>query len=130
MSTALELAERRIGPVTLLQVKGHLVADTGDRLFVERIGSLVAAGSLNLLVSLRDVTYIDSAGVGALVAMYLHVTRRGGRFKILCPSSRACHVLQITYLNHVFEVYEHEEEALATFAAPPLRPSDLQLHAH
>lgn len=128
MSEALAIFERRIGPVTLLEVSGQLVADTGDRLFMDRVTTLVASGCLNVLVDLRNVTYIDSAGVGALVAMYLHVTRRGGRFKLLCPSSRACRVLQITYLTHVFEVFDREDEALATFAAPPARPSDLQIH--
>jgi anti-anti-sigma factor len=92
---------------------------------MDRVVSLVSAGCLSLLVDLRDITYIDSAGIGAIVAMYLHITRRGGRFKLLCPSSRACRVLQITHLDHVFEVYEREEDALATFTAPPRAASGL-----
>ena len=127
MTSALALAERRIGPVTLLELTGHLVADDGARVFTRRVQSLVAGGCLNLLVDLRHVTYIDSGGVGALVAMYLHVRSRGGRFKLLCPSSRACRVLQITHLDHVFEVFKREEDALRTFAAPPAAPSDVHL---
>ncbi len=127
MAAALVLAERRIGPVTLLEVSGHLVADDGDRVFMDRVAALVSAGCLNLLVDLRNVTYIDSGGIGSLVAMYLHVRGRGGRFKLLCPSSRACRVLQITHLDHVFEVFEREEDALRTFAAPLGTPSDIHL---
>ncbi len=127
MTSALALSERRIGPVTVLEVSGHLVADDGDRAFMSRVQSLVAGGCLNLLVDLRNITYIDSGGIGALVAMYLHVRGRGGRLKLLCPSSRACRVLQITHLDHVFEVFEREEDALKTFAAPPAEPSDVHL---
>jgi anti-anti-sigma factor len=127
MTSALVLSERRIGSVTLLEVSGHLVADDGDRVFMKRVTSLVGSGCLNLLVDLRNITYIDSGGVGALVAMYLHVRSRGGRFKLLCPSNRACRVLQITHLDHVFEVFEREEDALRTFATPPAASSDVHL---
>jgi anti-anti-sigma regulatory factor len=61
--------------------------------------------------------------------MYLHVRGRGGRFKLLCPSSRACRVLQITHLDHVFEVFEHEADALRTFAAPASSGSEFHLTA-
>ncbi len=127
MTSALALSERRIGPVTLLEISGHLVADDGDRVFTSHVTSLVAGGCLNLLIDLRNITYIDSGGIGALVAMYLHVRSRGGRFKLLCPSSRACRVLQITHLDHVFEVFEREEDALRTFAAPPATSADVHL---
>lgn len=127
MTAALVLGERRVGPVTLLELNGRLVADDGDRVFTDRVMSLVSAGCRNILVDLKNVTFIDSGGVGALVAMYLHVTRRGGRFKILCPSRRACRVLQISHLDHVFEVFESEEEALSSFAVPPPDARDIPL---
>jgi anti-sigma B factor antagonist len=127
MTAALVLGERRVGPVTLLELNGRLVADDGDRVFMDRVMSFVSSGCRNILVDLRNVTFIDSGGVGALVAMYLHVTRRGGRFKILCPSRRACRVLQISHLDHVFEVFGGEEEALNSFAVPPPGARDIHL---
>lgn len=129
MATALAVSERRIGPVTLLEVSGRLIADDGDRIFIDRVTSLVRQGCLNVLVDLRNINFVDSAGVGALVAMYLHVTRRGGRLKLLCPSSRACRVLQITHLNHVFEVFQREDEALVSFTVPSRTPTDIHLPA-
>jgi anti-sigma B factor antagonist len=64
------------------------------------------------------VSYIDSGGVGSLVASFVHVSKRGGRLKILSPSARASHVLDISGLVDVFEVFASEEEALRSFAAP------------
>lgn len=115
---ALEVTERRLGPVTVVELTGRLVADDGDTSFSEHIMVLVAAGSTNLLVDLRRVTYMDSGGLGALVAMFLHVTKRGGRLKLLSPSQRVWRVLEITHLLHVFEVFEDDDEAVRSFAMP------------
>jgi anti-sigma B factor antagonist len=126
MAAALELVERRIGPVTVLELSGRLITDGGDRRFSEQVAVLVSAGHVNVLVDLRDVTYIDSGGIGALVAMYLHVFKRGGRLKLLAPSERVYHVLEITGLLAVFEVFANESEAVRSFAMPSLMPEYLR----
>jgi anti-sigma B factor antagonist len=118
MAAPLKIVERRVGPVAVLEINGHLVADDGACRCLQQVSLLVSAGWLNVLVDLQNVTYIDSGGVGALVASYVHVTRRGGRLKVLCPSARASRVLDITRLSEVFEVFESEEEAIRSFAPP------------
>jgi anti-sigma B factor antagonist len=118
MTAPLKITERRAGPVAVLEISGHLVADDGACRCLQQVSLLVIAGWLNVLVDLSRVTYIDSGGVGALVASYVHVSRRGGRMKLLCPSARASRVLTITRLSEVFEVFDTEDAALRSFAPP------------
>ena len=115
---ALEIAERRLGPVTVVELRGRLVADDGDTPFINRITALVAFGQASLLVDLGRVTYIDSGGVGALVSMFLHVTKRGGRLKLLRPSERVRRVLHMTRLIDVFEIFVDEDAAVRSFVSP------------
>jgi anti-sigma B factor antagonist len=122
MSAPLQITQRSAGGVTILELNGRLVFDEGDRMFKERVAAVVAAGHRDLVIDLRNVTYMDSGGVGSLVGMYLHVVRRGGQLKLLCPSARSCRVLRITHLITVFEVFEDEERAVASFATPDRRP--------
>lgn len=114
----LKITERHAGPVAVLELSGRLVADEGACLCLQQVSLLVIAGWLNVLVDLRNVTYIDSGGVGSLVASFVHVSKRGGRLKILSPSPRASHVLDISGLVDVFEVFDNEADALRSFAAP------------
>jgi anti-sigma B factor antagonist len=119
---ALEIAERRLGPVTIVELRGRLVADDGVTSFTNRITALLGFGHRNLLVDFGRVTYIDSGGVGALVSMFLRVARRGGRLKLVRPSVRVLRVLQMTRLVDVFEVFDDEESALQSFARPSALP--------
>lgn len=120
---ALEIAERRLGTVTVVELRGRLVADDGDISFVTRIKALVAFGHTTLLVDLERVTYIDSGGIGALVSMFLHLTKRGGRLKLLRPADRVRRVLQMTRLVDVFEIFEDEDTAVRSFATPSTLPA-------
>ena len=113
---ALELAERRLGRVTVVELTGRLIADDGDTSFTNRITTLVAAGQANLLIDLSRVTYIDSGGVGALVSMFLHAARRGGRLKLLRANDRVRRVLEMTRLIDIFEVFLDEDAAVRSFA--------------
>jgi anti-sigma B factor antagonist len=119
---ALEIRERRLGSVTVVELRGRLVADEGDTSFTNRITALVAFGHTSLLVDFGRVTYIDSGGVGALVSMFLHITRRGGRLKVLRPSDRVRRVLQMTRLIDVFEIFVDEDAAVRSFASPSRLP--------
>lgn len=116
MSSGLVIDERRSGTVTVLALRGWLVAYKSDEAFKDRVADLVRAGHTSILVDLSGVEYIDSGGVGVLVSTLLHVTRRGGQFKLLNPSERVARVLEITGLHEVFAIFEHEHDALASFA--------------
>jgi anti-sigma B factor antagonist len=111
------LNERRVGDVTLLKLGGRLVFDDGDTALRSRVDELVSEGRLQLVLNLKDVTYIDSCGVGVLVAKFLSVRRHGGDLRLLSLSPRCHHVMEITRLLGIFDTFDSETDALASFAA-------------
>jgi anti-sigma B factor antagonist len=113
----LSIAERAVGDVTVLELSGRLALSEGEAEFRRKVEALVAEGRLSIIVDVKMVTYIDSAGVGALVAKFLSVRRAGGHLKLLHMTPRSIRLMSITRLQTVFEIYESEEEAIASFAA-------------
>ena len=111
------IAERSVGPVTILALSGRLVLDDGDALLRQRVDDLVGRGRLKIVADLTALDYVDSAGIGVLIAKYLSVRRRGGDLKLLRLSSRTHHALEITHLLTVFEAFESEEDAVRSFGA-------------
>lgn len=114
----LQIVEQRAGNVTILRLKGPLEIDDGDSVLRAHVNRLVEEGRVNVVLDLRDVVILDSAGVGILVAKYLTVKRRGGMIKLLHPTDRASRLLQITKLARVFEIFEHERDAVRSFNVP------------
>src|SRR5262245_33745526 len=106
MPAPLQITQRSAGGVAVLEIGGQIVADEGDAAFKAHVAALVAAGCHRVLLDLRNVAYMDSGGAGVLAATYIHVAKRGGSLKLLCPSERVCRVLQITHLLGVFEIFE------------------------
>ena len=103
--------------MTILQLAGRLELDDGDAVLRDCVNRLVDAGRLNLLLDLTAVTRTDSAGIGMLVGKYLTVKRRGGTIKLLHVPERANHLLNITRLISVFEIFDDEAEAVRSFGA-------------
>jgi anti-sigma B factor antagonist len=118
MPAPLRITERSTGDIVVLHLDGHLVFDEGDRFLRERVTALVNAGSRFLLIDLHDVSYVDSGGIGALVEMYMHVMRAGGRLLLLRPSYCAERVLHITHLSSAFQVFGDEAAAVRSLSAP------------
>ena len=117
MSSPLTITQRSTGDVRVFVLSGHLVAPEGVHVFRDAITVAVAHGARACLLDLSDVSYVDSAGVGALVAAYRHVTARGGHLKLLHPSLCARRVLGITHLTGVFDVFDSEEQAVHNMAS-------------
>ena len=109
------LKERRVGDVTILEPKGRLVLDDGNDQLRENIERLAGDGRVNVIVNLKDVTYIDSCGVGLLISKYVSLRRKGGDLKLLHLTRRSHHLMEISKLLDVFETFEAEEHALASF---------------
>jgi anti-anti-sigma factor len=112
------VTERRIGDVTLLRVGGRVVFGDGAPELRARINDLLDEARLKFLLDLRDVTYIDSFGVGVIAAKYVSVRRKGGDMKLLCLSPRTHHVMRISGLLKILESFDSEEEGLRSFARP------------
>ena len=112
----LSMAERTAGDVTVLELSGRLALSEGEADFRKKIDQLIADRRLKIILDMRMVTYVDSAGVGALVAKFLSVRRAGGRFSLVHLTPRSNRLMGITRLHNVFEIYPSESEALASFA--------------
>jgi anti-sigma B factor antagonist len=111
------LSERRVGDVTLLELKGRLVYDDGDMVLRARVNDLVANQRLKIVIDLSAVTALDSCGVGELVARLVNVRQRGGDVKLLHLSHRSHRVMQISRLLEIFESFDSEDAAVASFSS-------------
>lgn len=113
----LRIVERVVGGITVLDMAGRLVLDQGDAAFRDRIADLLARGQKLILLNLGEVSYIDSAGVGVMVAKLLSARRAGGDMKLLHLTPRSTRVMTITKLLTVFEAFDDEPEAIRSFNA-------------
>src|SRR6476469_4848491 len=111
------ITERRIGDVTVLQVSGRVVLGDGAPELRARMNDLVDEARLKFLLDLRDVTYIDSFGVGVIAAKYVSVRRKGGDVKLLQLSPRCRRALTISGLLRILQAFDTEADALRSFAA-------------
>src|SRR6186997_2173296 len=111
----MEIVERTVNEVTVLDLKGKMTLGEGDELLKDKINSLLAAGKKKLLLNLEGVPYIDSAGVGEVVRTYTTVSRQGGSLKLLNLTKRITDLLSITKLLTVFETFDSEAEAVKSY---------------
>jgi anti-anti-sigma factor len=111
----MKLVERRIGDVTLLELHGRLVFSDGDSALRSRVNEIVDEGRLKIILDLKNITYIDSCGVGVLIAKFVSVRRKGGDVRLLTLSERSHHVMKISGLLTVFETFTAENDAVASF---------------
>lgn len=115
----MKIAERTLGAVTVIDVDGPITLGDGD---TDRLGdkvrSLLQQGRKQLIANLTNVSYMDSAGLGELVQAYTTVSRQGGSLKLVGLTKRLNDLLVITKLVNVFETYDSEAAAVASFGAP------------
>jgi anti-sigma B factor antagonist len=115
VSSRLKIVESRTGDVTVLRLTGRLELEEGDLVFRDHVNRLIAEGRVKIVLDLSDVTRIDSAGIGMLVSKYLSTQSRGGTIKLLHLTRRSDHLMDITRLVTVFEIFDEEQDALRSF---------------
>ena len=113
----MQIDERVIGDVMILDLKGKITLGEGDELLKDKVNSLVNQGTKKIVLNLSGVPYIDSAGLGEVVRTYTTVSRQGGSLKLLNLTKRITDLLSITKLLTVFETYESENDAVRSFSA-------------
>ncbi|HEX3644727.1 MAG TPA: STAS domain-containing protein [Vicinamibacterales bacterium] len=113
----MQIEERAVGDVVLLDLKGKITLGEGDELLKDKVNSLVNQGHKKIVLNLADVPYIDSAGLGEVVRTYTTVSRQGGSLKLLNLTKRITDLLSITKLLTVFETFDSENEAVRSFSA-------------
>jgi anti-sigma B factor antagonist len=113
----MEISERHVGEVTILDLRGKLTINDGAQLLKDKAGSLILQKRCQLIVNLGAVPYIDSGGLGQLVACYISVTKAGGRLTLLNLNTRNHDLLSITKLVTVFETFDTEDDAIGSYSA-------------
>src|SRR5215813_8185663 len=111
----MDIKERVVDGVSILDLSGKIVLGEGDMQIKERIRDLLADGQKRILLNLAEITYIDSAGLGALISCYTTSRREGGSLKLVNLTKRIQDLLAITKLITVFDTYEDERQAIASF---------------
>lgn len=109
------LSPRQVGEVVVIDVSGRITLGEGSSNLREGIRELMAKGSRKILLNLAGVSYIDSSGIGELVSAFTSVTNQGGQLKLLNLTKRVKDLLQITKLYTVFDIYDDEAHAVASF---------------
>lgn len=114
----MQLEERMVGNVAVVKVTGDITLNKGgDVLLKDKVQSLLQQGQQNILVDLGEVSYVDSAGLGELVQAFVTTKNKGGTLKLANVTKRLKDLLVVTRLVTVFETYDSEAAALASFGA-------------
>ena len=108
---------RKVGDVIILDMSGELTIGEPTLLLRETIRRFVADGNLKFILNLANLTYVDSAGLGELITTYTTVRNRQGDVKLLKVMGKMQGLLQTTKLVTVFDTYNDEQKALASFSA-------------
>ena len=109
------IKERVSGNVTILDLDGKITLGEGDVLLRDTVAKLIDNKSVNVILNLENVSYMDSGGLGEVVRSYTSLRNAGGDVKLLKVAKRISDLLTITKLSTVFDSYEDEGEAIASF---------------
>lgn len=112
----MKVSVRQRGGVTILDLKGKITIGVGDVAMRDAVQKELANGARSLLINLGDVSTIDSSGVGELVSAYTTATNRGAKLKLENLPPKVADILHITQLITVFETFDNEDEAIASFS--------------
>lgn len=112
---ALRMTDREVNGVNVIDLEGRIVLGEESNAFREKVKGLLAAGKKKIVLNLANVTYIDSAGLGTLVATFHSARSQGATLKLANLGQKFKEVLQVTKLMTVFDTYENEAAAVQSF---------------
>ena len=111
----MKATSHNVSGIEIIKLDGKITIGSGDQQLREVIGNAVTQGNIKILLDMSGVTTIDSSGIGELVGSYTTVANRGGKLKLLHLPAKLNELLHVTQLITVFEVYENEPDAGASF---------------
>ncbi|MFJ5734778.1 STAS domain-containing protein [Streptomyces microflavus] len=111
-----QVNRRTVGDVSIVAVTGKITIGVGDVVLRGAVQDELNDGSTKILLDLKNVTTIDSSGIGELVSAYTTATNRGAKLKLVNLPPKIHDILAITQLITVFDVYDTEDEAVKSFA--------------
>jgi len=114
---SLKMSNREVNGIVIIDLSGQLTLGESSAAIRDEVRDQTNQGLRKILLNLANITYIDSAGLGELTAAYTSVKNRGGELKLLSLTKRVHDLMQITKLYTVFDVYDDEKKAIASFGA-------------
>lgn len=112
---ALKMTDREMDGITVVTMDGRIVLGEESNMLRERIKALLAEEKKKIVLNMGNVTYIDSAGLGTLVATFHSARQQGATMKLAQLGQKFREVLQVTKLLTVFEVHDTEAAAVQSF---------------
>ncbi|HEY2013583.1 MAG TPA: STAS domain-containing protein [Bryobacteraceae bacterium] len=112
---SLDIQQREHEGITVIDLNGRITVGPEASAFREKITELVAAGTKNIVLNLKDVDFIDSTGLGALVMVATNLRKNGGSIKLVNLSRRSVELLVMTKLATVFEIFNDEQDAISSY---------------
>lgn len=110
------MTNREVDGVSVVALDGRIVLGEESNALREKVKSLIAEGKKKVVLNMANITFIDSAGLGTLVAAHHSAKSQGAALKLAHLGAKFQEVLQITKLLTVFDVYNTEAEAVGSFA--------------
>jgi anti-sigma B factor antagonist len=112
---SLRISTRLVGDVTILDLSGRINLGEGSVVLRDTVRKLLSERKMNILLNMGEVSYIDSSAVGEMVSAHTTVRNQGGKLKLLALTKKCYDLLQITKFYTLFDVFDTEDEAVASF---------------
>lgn len=113
---ALKMTDREVDGVSVVALDGRIVLGEESNALREKVKGLLAKGKKKIVLNMDNITFIDSAGLGTLVAAHHSARTQGASLRLCHLGSKFQEVLQITKLLTVFEVFDTEAAAIRSFS--------------
>lgn len=110
----MKIKQKESDGITVLELSGEMYGGPENMKLVEVVEGLTTENKLDLVINLSKVKWISSTGLGILVSARSKFAKHGGVVKLAGPNDRVLGILQVTRLNLIFDVYDNEEQAIAS----------------
>jgi anti-sigma B factor antagonist len=110
----MEILEERSDNIVVLKLSGRLDATTAKDV-KERVGEIIKNNNVNLVIDMGGVDFIDSSGLGVLVASLRSVNKVGGDIKIAALQDQVRAIFELTRLHRLFEIFDDSSTAVESF---------------
>ena len=111
----MKIEKRKKGDVVILDLKGKILIGDGIDDLRDSINNIIKENETKVLLNFADVPYLDSTGLGEVVRSYTSIKKSGGTIKIINLTNKVRDLLSVTKLITVFDTFEVEDEAIASF---------------
>lgn len=111
----MKVKEKIEGDVAILSVSGNLMGGPDTAKLHEKVKSLIADGLTKVVIDLKGVKWVNSSGLGVLMACMSSLKDAGGKMKLAGVTEKVQSILMITKLIQIFETFENAERAVASF---------------